>query len=43
MLSKNDYLGDLKEMIDVEQKMKRLYWELEEKISDPEMKKIFQE
>ncbi len=41
MLSRNDYIGYLKEMIDIEQKMKKLYWDLEEKINDPEIKNFF--
>ena len=41
MLSKNDYLGYLKEMFDIENKMVNIYSDLEERINDREIKNIF--
>ncbi|MFA5270809.1 MAG: ferritin family protein [Candidatus Omnitrophota bacterium] len=41
MLSKEDYLEYLKEMIDVERKMMRVYCDLEGKTNDSQIKAIF--
>jgi len=41
MLSKQDYLGFLKEMFDIETKMMNFYSDLEKKFNDSKMKSIF--
>ena len=41
MLSKQDYLGFLKEMFDIETKMMNFYSDLEKKLNDSKMKSIF--
>ncbi len=41
MLSKQDYFGYLKEMLDIETKMTNIYSGLEEKVDDPQLKNFF--
>ncbi|MFA5337306.1 MAG: hypothetical protein WC330_03135 [Candidatus Omnitrophota bacterium] len=41
MLSKQDYLGFLKEMFDIEMKMLNFYSDLEKKLNDSKMKDLF--
>ncbi|HRW58194.1 MAG TPA: ferritin family protein [Chlamydiales bacterium] len=41
MISKEDALNILKEMDEIEQKMKRNYIDLESKVKDPKLKEAF--
>jgi rubrerythrin len=41
MLSKQDYFGYLREMLDIETKMRDVYSRLAEKADDPQMKIFF--
>ncbi|MDD4183707.1 MAG: hypothetical protein PHT53_07835 [Candidatus Omnitrophica bacterium] len=41
MLSKQDYFGYLKEMLDIETKMRDVYSQLAGKVDDPQMKVFF--